>query len=195
MKPTLSLLVPTHREDRPLKRCLDSVAGQLAHSDEVIVVGDTHDGPLPAVEALVKSYGKQYRYLPFDAGHHCYGHCQLDAGIAVARGDYVHCNDDDDVWTDGALAAFRKLAGAVPKPVPFLFRFQSYVGPIFWVQVGLFGRNLIGGHCLLAPRKGIGSFTCEYSGDFDYVESTVNNFGGPQNAVWREEIVCLARPA
>lgn len=194
-RPTLSLLVPTHREDRPLKRCLDSVAGQLARGDEVIVVGDTHDGPLPSVEALVKSYGHQYRYLAVDAGHHCFGHCQLNAGVAIAHGDYVHCNDDDDVWTDDALATFRKMAGAVREPVPFLFRFKSYVGPIFWVQVGLFGRNLIGGHCLLAPRKQAGTFTCEYSGDFDWLESTVNNFGGPQNAVWREEVVCLARPA
>lgn len=194
-RPSLSLLVPTHREDRPLKRCLDSVKDQLYARDEVIVVGDTLDGPLDGVEALVKSYGPRYRYLPVNTGHHCFGHCQLDAGVAVARGDYIHCNDDDDVWTPTALESFRKMGGSLKAPLPILFRFKSYVGPIFWIAPGLFARNMIGGHCLLAPREKAGHFTCAYSGDFDYVESTVNAYGGPENAVWCEEIVAIARPA
>lgn len=193
-RPTLSLLVPTHREDRPLRRALGSIERQLKSGDEVIVVGDTHEGSLPGVEALVKSFGVQYRYLAIDAGHHCYGHCQLDAGIQSARGDYIHCSDDDDVWAEDALATFRRAAQSVPEPVPFLFRFQSYHGPLFWVRAGLFERNLIGGHCLLAPREGAGRFTCAYNGDFDWVDTTVRNYGGPEQAVWREEIVAIARP-
>jgi hypothetical protein len=82
----------------------------------------------------------------------------------------------------------------VSEPVPFLYRFKSWLGPIFWVQPGLFARNWIGGHCLLAPRAGVGKFTCEYNGDFDYVESTVNAYGGPTQAIWRDDIVALARP-
>ena len=193
--PTFSLLVPTHREDRPLKRCLDSVRPQLGRHDEVIVVGDTHDGPLPAVEALVKSYGQRYKYVAYDAGHHCYGHCNLNYALPLAGGDYVHLNDDDDVWTPTALEAFRRNVQRVSSPVPFLFRFKSYVGPIFWVQPGLFARNWIGAHCLLAPREGLGRFGCDYTGDFDYVESTVMAYGGPTQAVWREEIVAIARPS
>lgn len=194
-RPTLSLLVPTHREDRPLRRCLESVQGQLKRGDEVIVVGDTHDGPLDGVEALTRDFGPQFKYLAVDAGHHCYGHCQLDAGIAVAKGDYIHCNDDDDVWTDDALDTFRRAASAVRAPLPFLFRFRSYLGPIFWVQPGLFARNWVGGHCLLAPREKAGHFTCAYNGDFDWLETTVNAYGGYQNAVWREDIIAIARPS
>jgi glycosyltransferase involved in cell wall biosynthesis len=194
-RPTMSLLVPTHREDRPLQRCLESVQGQLKRGDEVIVIGDTHDGPLDGVEEIVKRFGHQYRYLPIDAGHHCWGHCQLDAAIAIAQGDYIHCNDDDDIWATDALETFRTAASGVRAPVPFLFRFRSYVGPVFWVSPGLFGRNMIGGHCLLAPREKAGHFTCQYTGDFDYVESTVNKFGGPGGAVWNEAIVAIARPA
>lgn len=195
-RPTLSILIPTHREDRPLRRALNAIAPQLKHGDEVVVVGDTHSGDLPMVEHLVHEFGPQYRYMAVDAGHHCYGHCPLDAGIATAEGDYIHCSDDDDIHTEDALKNFRKFASAVPKPLPFLFRFKSYVGPIFWVRAGLFARNWIGGHCLLMPNvKGkLGKFTCEYNGDFDYVESAVNHYGGPQNAVWREELVAIARP-
>lgn len=194
--PTLSLLVPTHREDRPLRRCLDSAKPQLRRGDEVIVIGDTRDRPLPGVEALVKSYGRQFRYVAHDAGHHCYGHCQLDHALPLAQGDYIHCNDDDDAWTPDALATFRKLAGALPEPLPFLFRFQSYHGPIYWQRLGLFARNHIGGHCLLAPNipAKLGRFGCDYNGDFDMVESTVNAYGGPDAAIWREEVIAWARP-
>jgi glycosyltransferase involved in cell wall biosynthesis len=191
----LSLLVPTHREDRPLRRCLDSVAAQLTDADELIVVGDTHDGPLPGVESLVRDYGPQFRYLAYDAGHHCYGHCNLNWAIPQAKGDYVHLNDDDDVWAPDALDSFRRNADAVREPVPFLFRFKSYVGMIFWAHPGLFARDWIGAHCLLAPRERIGRFGCQYNGDFDYVEQTVGAYGGPNQAIWREEIVAIARPS
>lgn len=193
-RPRLSLLVPTHREDRPLRRALDSVKPQLKPGDEVIVVGDTHDSALPGVESTVKSYGKQFRYMAVDAGHHCFGHCQLDAGIATAKGDYIHCSDDDDVWCADALETFRQCAASISEPAPFLFRFKSYHGPIFWVRPGLFERDLIGGHCLLAPREGAGKFTCAYNGDFDWLNTTVEKYGGPTRAIWREEIVCIARP-
>jgi hypothetical protein len=196
VKPTLSLIVPTHREDRPLRRCLDSVKDQLKRGDEVIVVGDTFDGPMPAVAALVKEFGAPYRYVDCNAGGHDYGHSQINAGIAMAKGDYIHVNDDDDVWTVDALGTFRKLAATLREPRPFLFRFKSYVGPIFWVQPGLFARNWIGGHCLLAPNvKGkLGQFGPQYNGDFEWCEGTVNHYGGPDKAIWRPEIIAVARP-
>jgi glycosyltransferase involved in cell wall biosynthesis len=196
-RPTLSLIVPTHREDRPLRRCLESVQGQLRRGDEVIVVGDTYDGDLPAVEALVREFGHPYRYVAVNAGHHDWGHSQVNAGIALAQGDYIHVSDDDDVWTPDALTTFRKMASAVRAPVPFLFRFKSYYGPVFWLQPGLFARNFIGGHCLLAPNdpSRLGQWAPEYSGDYDYVEQTVNHYGGAEHVVWCESIVVLARPA
>ena len=54
--PTFTFLIPTHREDRPLQRCLDSLAPQLLPGDEVYVIGDTCNGPLPKVRSLVESY-------------------------------------------------------------------------------------------------------------------------------------------
>jgi glycosyltransferase involved in cell wall biosynthesis len=195
--PTLSLLIPTHREDRPLRRALDSVRTQLRDGDEVLVVGDTHDGPMPAVEALVAEFGAPYRYLEHDAGAHDFGHSQLNYGISQAKGDYIHVNDDDDVWTPDALAAFREMASAVHEPMPFLFRFKSYVGLTFWVEPGTFARNWIGGHCLLMPNVPgkLGRFGPQYNGDYDYVESAVNHYGGPWNVAWVDRVVAIARPA
>jgi GT2 family glycosyltransferase len=192
---SFSFIVPTHREDRPLARCLSSIRDQLDPSDEVIVVGDTHDGPLPGVEARVRDYGPQFRYLSLDAGHHCFGHHQLDYGISQAQGEYIHCNDDDDVWTPDAVAHMRKGVNLYPQ-FALLFRFHSYFGIDFWDFAGNMERNHIGGHCLVTPNVPgkVASWTCDYTGDFEYVANTVAAFGGPQKAIWVNEFVARARP-
>lgn len=158
-------------------------------------MGDTHDGPLPGVEARVREYGPQFQYLSLDAGHHCFGHHQLDYGISQAQGDYIHCNDDDDVWTPDAVALMRRGV-SVYSGFALLFRFHSYFGLDFWDMAGHFERNYIGGHCLVTPNMPdkVGSWTCDYTGDFDYVESTVEAFGGVQKAIWINEFVARARP-
>lgn len=195
MTPTISFLMPTHREDRPLRRALNSIAPQLQPGDEVVVIGDTHDGELPGVQATVKEYGYQFRYLSLDAGHHCWGHCQLDYALMQARTDYIHCSDDDDIWTPHAAEAMRHAAKVNPGE-PALFRFVSFFGTVYWERAGLFERNHLGGHCLFLPNdpERIGKFYCGYSGDFDYVHDTVQAYGGPERVAWRDDIVCIARP-
>lgn len=192
----MTLLVPTHRSDY-IGRCLESVRPQLRRGDEVLVIGDTASGSLPGVECIVDSFGPQYRYVAYDAGYHDYGHSQLNYGISLAQGDYIHCNDDDDIWMPDALETFRRAAERTGGEVPVLFRFKSYLGPLIWLKPGLFGRNLIGGHCLLTPNIAckLGRWGSEYSGDYDYVEGTVNHYGGPQHVVWAEDIVVWARPS
>ena len=174
---------------------MNSIAEQLAPGDEVIVVGDTHDYPLPGVESTVREYGKQFLYLAHDAGHHCFGHCQHNVGLAAAQSDYIHMNDDDDVWTPDAAALMRKGATVFPGSV-LLFRFRSFTGTIYWERVGLMERNHIGGHCLVTPNVDgkVGRFTEDYTGDFDWIESTVNAFGGATKAIWISDIVAIARP-
>lgn len=188
---TLSFIVPTHREDRPLRRCLDSIKNQILLGDEVIVVGDTHDDPLLGVKATVERYG--FRYMAYDAGHHCYGHCQLNYAIARAKGDYINVNDDDDVWLPDAAELMRKGVGIWPGSA-LLFRFRSQFGTLYWDEVGALARDHIGGHCLVAPTAYVGRFECGYNGDFDYVAETVNALGGPQRAIWINSVVAHARP-
>jgi cellulose synthase/poly-beta-1,6-N-acetylglucosamine synthase-like glycosyltransferase len=195
--PSISFLVPTHKENRPLERCLNSIAPQLGPDDEVLVIGDTFDGPLPGVEALIRqNFDARFRYLPYDAGYHDYGHSQLNYGVHHARGQWIHANDDDDIWTPGAVQAMR--AGIVAAGgQPLLYRFVSYVNRmVVWFERGRFERNYIGGHCLVYPNdpERLGSYGPAYNGDFDMLESTVGFYGGPDKAIWREEILCIARP-
>lgn len=193
--PSISFLVPTHREDRPLYRCLESIYKQLGPHDEVIVIGDITDRAMPMVERLVASYGTQFKYLSHTTGQHTYGHDQLNYGIEHAKGDWLHCNDDDDVWTPGCVDIMRSAA-IESKDRPILFRFLSYHGIIFWVERGMFEYERVGGHCLFTPNISgkVGKWTSRYQGDWDYIESTVNLHGGPESIIWREEIVAVARP-
>jgi GT2 family glycosyltransferase len=197
MKPTFSFLVPTHREDRPLERCLESIAWQLGSGDEVIVIGDTFNGSLPKVEHLIyRNFDERFRYMEYDAGHSCWGHCQLNAGLAVAMGDWLHVNDDDDVWAPGAVAMMRQAA-LDSGGRPMLFRFQSYVGGMHvWLERGRVERNWIGGHCLVTPNipGKVGRFDCVYSGDFDYIDTTLKLHGGYESALWKDGVVAIARP-
>lgn len=193
--PTISFLIPTHREDRPLRRCLDALDAQLGSADEVLVIGDTADGPLPGVKALVQSYGSRYRYMAHDAGRHTYGHDQLNYGLAQAQGNWLHCSDDDDIHAPGAISVMRSAAKDNPDH-PILFRFLSYHGIVFWVTRGVFAYEQVGGHCLLTPNipGKVGKWGERYQGDWDYISSTVELHGGEQSIVWRDEIVVIARP-
>ena len=117
MAARLSIIVPTHDGDG-LDTLFASVADQLLPQDELLVVGDIHDGSLLHVEARVVSAG--YRYVAYDAGHHCYGHCQINYGLTVVSGDYLVFIDDDDCFPDGALDAIRAAIAEQASPLPLM---------------------------------------------------------------------------
>ena len=193
MNDSVTFIVATHRDDRPLARCLHSIAYQMGPNDEVIVVGDTLESELAETQKIVSSFGSSFRYLPYNAGHHCWGHCQHNYAITQAQGEYIHLNDDDDVWTQNARHDIARAMKTWPGQL-FLFRFKSYFGTIFWENPGLMARNHIGGHCMVVPndQDKIGKFTCEYSGDFDWIRDTHLNYS--ERAIWIDAILAQARP-
>jgi hypothetical protein len=192
----ITFLIPTCDPARPLSRALNALVYQLQRDDSILIIGDTFDHELPQVEKLVGNYGPQVKYLPFNAGRHTFGHDQLNYGISQAQGDYIQVSDDDDVHTPTAAAAMRRMIADAPG-VPNLMRFVSYFGLIFWDERGVVRRDHIGGHCLLMPNipGKTGTFGPEYSGDFDWVDSTLMLHGGHDSAVWHEDIVAVARPS
>ncbi len=103
--------------------------------------------------------------------------------------------DDDDVWTPDAVSSIRSGVQIAPDR-PHLFRFRHYDGEVYWLRIGLFGRCAIGAHCLIAPNLPgkVGRFALEYTGDFDYVESTILLHGGVPSAFWHDRLIAIARP-
>jgi hypothetical protein len=178
-----------------LECALASIAPQLAPDDEVLIIGDTLNDGLRGSQAITRSFGPQFRWLEYKGTEHSYGHQQLNYGISQATGAYLHCNDDDDIWTPDAAASMRRGIDADPGR-PLLFRFQSWHFYTYWDWHGMLAQDHVGGHCLLAPNipGKVGKWGDHYQGDFDYVMDTVTLHGGIDSVVWRDEIVVIARP-
>lgn len=200
--PRLSVLIPTPGQGRPLARCLTSVAPQLARGDEVLVIGDTHDAPggLPdvqrTVEQFAREYDKRFVYLTHDAGCHDYGHSQINYGMAQAQGDYLVFNDDDDVFTPGALDAIRNAAAALPEPAPLMFRFVTRFRMVLWAE-RVIRQDWVGGHMFVPPNipERLAPWTARYQGDYDHIRGTVDLWPNRDaDVVWRDDVVAIARP-
>lgn len=188
MADRLSILIPTHDGDG-LERLFTSIAPQLHDGDEVLVIGDTHSAPLLEVEQLV--LGRGYRFLAHDAGHHCWGHCQLNAGIAHARGDYLVFNDDDDVFTPDAFDAIRRAIGQQPAPRPLIFKFHATrLGRTLPERYEVV-ESAIGGHCLVTPNipGTYGVWGERYGGDFDWIVSTLAHW--LQGPAWYDDVIAI----
>ena len=184
----LTIIVPTH-DGEGLDTLFASVAHQLHAGDEVLVVGDTYDSipdlaSVPGLEAM--------RYIEYNAGHHCWGHCQINAGMREARGDYLIFIDDDDCFPDGALDMVRRAIAEQDEPRPLLFQFWSrrhnaYLPPRHEVR-----ESAIGGHSIVAPNipARLGQWGERYAGDYDFIVSTLALWNG--DVAWYDEVIACA---
>lgn len=193
--PTFSLLIPT--AGRPsLARALSSVAAQIGPGDECLVIGDVRAGALPESEAICREY-PWCRYVEHTDGRMTFGHAQINHGLTLATGDYIHCQDDDDIYEVGALAHMRAAATEYPGR-PLLFRFRSYHGGIvFWLMPGLLRQGCVGGHCAVFPNDParLGKWGDHYEGDYGYVKQSIDNWAAAGvEPVWCEPIVAIQRP-
>lgn len=185
----LSIIVPTH-DGEGLENLFASMAEQLRAADQVIIVGDTHDGELPQVAALADSHA--YRYIAHDAGHHCWGHCQINHGMQHATGDYLIFIDDDDCFPDGALDTIRRAIAEQREPRPLMFQFWSrrhgrILPPSHEVR-----ESAIGGHAIVVPNipARLGQWGERYAGDYDFIVSTLALWNdGP---AWIDEVIACA---
>jgi glycosyltransferase involved in cell wall biosynthesis len=192
---SLSIIVPTPDGGR-LDRLADSLRKKLYPGDEVIVVGDTTDGPLDAVEAFVGQQ-PQWRYLDGQSTEHSWGHREINRGIEDARGDYLVFQDDDDVFAGDAIANIHRAIRRLDPPRPHLFRFRAarYAGGMtIWQQQGRVEEGWIGGHCIVTPNvpERTGRWTDRYAGDFDFIAETLRLWE-PLEPIWRPEVITLAR--
>lgn len=88
----ISVIVPTYRRPAELQRCLTALAAQSRRADEVIVV--VRDDDAPTRELLATWAAKSAAVVV--AGVNVAGVvAAMNAGLAVARGDFVALTDDD----------------------------------------------------------------------------------------------------
>jgi len=189
---SLSFLIPSAGRDS-LFYCLSSLAPQLEAKDEVLVIGDVLDQQWPQIEALVASFGSQYRYVEFAGHEHTWGHAQLNYGMEQATGAYLSFCDDDDIYVPGAVAVIRAAANEA-QGLPLLFRYVGYYGFLGWVEQDVLEEGSVGGHCLVCPnqKEKLGRWADRYAGDWDFVQSTLAFY---PSALWLDEVIAIARPS
>lgn len=163
MTPTFSIIVAT--SGRPtLTRTLASLAPQLEHGDELLVIRN-NEAP--------------------------WGHATRDEAITRANGSHLWFMDDDDIATDDALSVIRSEVAAEPDSV-HVFRMQQnqlllWKDPV--VRVGNVGTPMM--VVPNVPGK-IGGWGTRYEADGDFLLETLSLRG--DTAVFHEHIVALIRP-
>lgn len=90
--PLISVIIPTFNRSYCLAETLDSVLGQSFKNFELIVVDD---GSTDATPQLLDQYTGRLTYLHIS---HAGPSAARNAGIGIARGDYIAFLDSDDLW-------------------------------------------------------------------------------------------------
>ena len=107
--PLVSVVVATYRRESELKRALKSLAGQTMDAFEIILVDD-NDQPEwnEKIRKIAADFQLQHENIPltYVEDHPNLGSAGArNAGIAVAKGEYVTFLDDDDEYLPEKLAA------------------------------------------------------------------------------------------
>ncbi len=186
MASRLSIIVPTH-DGEGLEKLFASLADQVSIGDQVLIVGDSYEGS-PDVSLLPAWVD----YLDHNAGHHCWGHCQINHGIVQARGNYLMFVDDDDCIPDGALDRIRAAIEEQVEPRPLMFKFWSRRHNTYLPQGHYIRESAIGGHAMVVPNVigRLGKWECRYAGDYDWIVSTVALW--PSGVAWYDDVIACA---
>jgi glycosyltransferase involved in cell wall biosynthesis len=97
--PKVSVIIPTRNRAHVLRRSIESVLAQTVDSLELIVVDDASDDD---TESVVKAINDpKVRYVRCDC--HRGAPAARNAGIRLARGQYLAFHDSDDEWLPNKL--------------------------------------------------------------------------------------------
>ncbi len=196
---TISYVIPTL--GRPsLLRTLQSLMPQVGVRDEVIVVADPHGNTGMARGAFDEVADERWQFHVLDEPGDDHGYKARTLGDSLATCDALHHMDDDDVYTDDAVAAMRPHARS-EVPVFFRMRYGPYPnggsGYTLWHDKQVRYGNL-GSPCGLIPNRprqfgewkehaGVGSA----GGDHTYFVGCVREMGTP---AWVDFVVCQIKP-
>lgn len=111
----LSLIIPVYNKQRFLKRCFNSIVGQLNEFVEVIIVDDgSTDGSLE----ICNSY-KQRGFKVFHFTHRKGVSRARNSGLSKAKGEYVWFIDADDSLEPNAISALLAWSDSAHNVIQF----------------------------------------------------------------------------
>jgi glycosyltransferase involved in cell wall biosynthesis len=192
LRPLLTVTIPTI--GRPtLCRALGSIRDQVGPDQlEIIVVADTHAGPVAGAAQLAEMYSA--RYCEYSAGRCTWGHAQRQFALPLMQGRWLAWLDDDDAWTPEAWAAIAAETDEVDRILLFRMRSAREAGRLLWDRRRLYEGG-IGMPCIVVPNRPerLGEWSDRYQGDFDFIRSTIER--NPDWPIaWREQVLAEIRP-
>lgn len=98
-EPAVSVIIPAYNAEKYIGATLDSVAGQTLGDIEIVCIDDgSTDGTLDAILAFADKDDRLTVLAQCNKGQSA----ARNAGLAVARGRYIHFLDSDDLMTPNA---------------------------------------------------------------------------------------------
>lgn len=197
--PSISINMATM--GRPtLKRALASLVGQcLSDRDELVIVTD---GSIPGVTRIVADIRKRIpatiNYIATEATNNG-GYAQRNIANKMAQGDVIMYLDDDDIMASGAILNVRHMAEEYPgHPLMFKMENWNHEREVLWIEPKFLAGNISGAMFVHPnhPEK-LGMWPedkGECAGDFEFMNETIKNWGGPEAVVWCDTIIYICRP-
>jgi glycosyltransferase involved in cell wall biosynthesis len=139
--PHVTIVVPTRNSERTLKACLESARAQQGTNVEVIVVDNSSTDATPEIASSLAD-------VVLQAGPE--RSAQRNAGVAVAKGDYVLIVDADMVLSSNVVAsAFEQIErGAEAVAIP-----ETSFGEGFWSACKALERSCYDGDATVSAAR------------------------------------------
>lgn len=94
IQPLVSIITPIYNGEKYLAKTIDSVLAQSYENFELIII---NDGSTDQSKAVVKHYLKDPRIHYFEQKNAGVANAR-NAGIKIAKGDFIALIDQDDIW-------------------------------------------------------------------------------------------------
>ena len=117
----LSIIIPVYNVKPFLQRCLNSVRDDLCDGVEVIVVDD---GSTDGSGEICDEYSEYFKIIHKKNGGVC---SARNAGMKVAKGEYIAHLDSDDCYESGAIPSILKILDKYSDDV-IQFNFKKFKG-------------------------------------------------------------------
>ena len=113
----VSVVIPTYKRSDMLERAIESVRNQTYNNLEILVVNDNIEGDEHSVllEQRMLKYASDKRVILVRQSKHINGAAARNAGIRLARGEYLAFLDDDDWWENTKIEEQVGLLKQLPK--------------------------------------------------------------------------------
>lgn len=107
-KTLISIIVPVYNTEKYIERCLDSIMKQDYPNFEVILV---NDGSTDESGIIIQKYKEKYKNISYIKQENKGVGAARNAGIKVAKGDYISFVDSDDLIMEDYCSHLLSIIG------------------------------------------------------------------------------------